>query len=587
MSKSHSIFFKLMTPIFIITVLLLFSAAITVSEIYTDQTKKAAISSNIEILNQTDTSLSLVHEHMAKIAFDIQSTPYLIRSLASNLDSITEEWNARQNLGKIFTQLPAAMVDYEVIVAGKNGIAVGSGNGGVTLKTEELFSLSVLKKALNSGGMAYSGNQKGFTFLTQHVPVIYGCKALKGADGTLCGMLMLIIPEKSLRQFYQSFSNRSTNILILSSEGEILSSNITKDIGTTNRSLLKIAENNRIYGKDTFEESEHSIVLSRYMKYYDVYIISQITSSVLLEEFWPKFSSSVIIAAAMLLLMVVSFLIIRRNLLPLKTLADSMDAARGIPSPVSFSRNSVSLEIQRIASSYNQMIKSLNNYVREIEEIHDRRRQDELDLLQMQINPHFLYNTLDSVKHMVEMKNSSDACVTIDSLISLFRSTLNKTNEKVTVSEELINVKNYISILSPRYGGLISADIEATEDCMNMEIPNLLLQPLVENAFFHAFQHTKSGSIHIFIFENEGKLYCDITDTGDGMSKEKVDQLMDNRSIKSSGNGHRIGISNVRERLSLLYPQESSFEIISELGYGTHIMISFPSNQIDKRKSTN
>lgn len=576
-----------MTPIFIITVLLLFSAAITVSEIYTDQTKKAAISSNIEILNQTDTSLSLVHEHMAKIAFDIQSTPYLIRSLASNLDSITEEWNARQNLGKIFTQLPAAMVDYEVIVAGKNGIAVGSGNGGVTLKTEELFSLPVLKKALNSGGMAYSGNQKGFTFLTQHVPVIYGCKALKGADGTLCGMLMLIIPEKSLRQFYQSFSNRSTNILILSSEGEILSSNITKDIGTTNRSLLKIAENNRIYGKDTFEESEHSIVLSRYMKYYDVYIISQITSSVLLEEFWPKFSSSVIIAAAMLLLMVVSFLIIRRNLLPLKTLADSMDAARGIPSPVSFSRNSVSLEIQRIASSYNQMIKSLNNYVREIEEIHDRRRQDELDLLQMQINPHFLYNTLDSVKHMVEMKNSSDACVTIDSLISLFRSTLNKTNEKVTVSEELINVKNYISILSPRYGGLISADIEATEDCMNMEIPNLLLQPLVENAFFHAFQHTKSGSIHIFIFENEGKLYCDITDTGDGMSKEKVDQLMDNRSIKSSGNGHRIGISNVRERLSLLYPQESSFEIISELGYGTHIMISFPSNQIDKRKSTN
>lgn len=587
MSKSHSIFFKLMTPIFIITVLLLFSAAITVSEIYTDQTKKAAISSNIEILNQTDTSLSLVHEHMAKIAFDIQSTPYLIRSLASNLDSITEEWNARQNLGKIFTQLPAAMVDYEVIVAGKNGIAVGSGNGGVTLKTEELFSLPVLKKALNSGGMAYSGNQKGFTFLTQHVPVIYGCKALKGADGTLCGMLMLIIPEKSLRQFYQSFSNRSTNILILSSEGEILSSNITKDIGTTNRSLLKIAENNRIYGKDTFEESEHSIVLSRYMKYYDVYIISQITSSVLLEEFWPKFSSSVIIAAAMLLLMVVSFLIIRRNLLPLKTLADSMDAARGIPSPVSFSRNSVSLEIQRIASSYNQMIKSLNNYVREIEEIHDRRRQDELDLLQMQINPHFLYNTLDSVKHMVEMKNSSDACVTIDSLISLFRSTLNKTNEKVTVSEELINVKNYISILSPRYGGLISADIEATEDCMNMEIPNLLLQPLVENAFFHAFQHTKSGSIHIFIFENEGKLYCDITDTGDGMSKEKVDQLMDNRSIKSSRNGHRIGISNVRERLSLLYPQESSFEIISELGYGTHIMISFPSNQIDKRKSTN
>ena len=76
------------------------------------------------------------------------------------------------------------------------------------------------------------------------------------------------------------------------------------------------------------------------------------------------------------------------------------------------------------------MITSLNSYVKEIDEAHERRRQDELSILQMQINPHFLYNTLDSVKHMVEMKNTSEACRTIDSLISLFRSTLNKTNKK-------------------------------------------------------------------------------------------------------------------------------------------------------------
>ena len=114
-------------------------------------------------------------------------------------------------------------------------------------------------------------------------------------------------------------------------------------------------------------------------------------------------------------------------------------------------------------------------------------------------------------------------------------------------------------------------------DCADLEIPNLLLQPLVENAFFHAFQQTKSGSIHIFIYQNKGKLYCDITDTGDGMSKEQVAMLL--HASSTSGTGNQIGISNVRDRLAILYPEENGFEIISEPGYGTHIMLSFPARR--------
>ncbi|OUP02208.1 hypothetical protein B5F37_04975 [Drancourtella sp. An210] len=579
MKRPHTIFVKLMMPICAITILLLLSASITVSRIYTNQTENAAVSSNLEILNQTDTSLTLVHDHMARIALDIESTPSLVRALMSDLDNITEEWKARQNLSQIFYNMPAAMVDYEVVVAGKNGIAVGSGNGGVSLSPDDLFSLPVFRNAIQSGYMEYGGRRRGFTFTTQNTPVIYGCKALTNTRGETFGALILLIQEESLRQFYQSFSNKSTNILLMSSEGEILSSNIVEDIGANNFELLKTAKENKEKQREVSHNFRNSIVLSRYMVNFDAYVISQITSSILLKEFWPRFHSILVICSALLVLLLVSFLTMRKNLLPLRTLADHMEGAKGIPERVSISQSKDVLEIQRIADAYNRMINSLNDYMKEIEKAHEKRRQDELNLLQMQINPHFLYNTLDSVKHMVEMRHSSEACQTIDSLIFLFRSTLNKMNAKVTVSDELMNIRNYISIISPRYGGLIQADAEAMEDCLNVEIPNLILQPFVENAFFHAFQRTKSGSIHIFIYQNEGKLFCDITDTGDGMPKSQVDTLL--RVHSAAGSGSRIGISNVRERLALLYPGENSFEIISEPGYGTHIMLSFPAKKKD------
>ncbi len=120
-------------------------------------------------------------------------------------------------------------------------------------------------------------------------------------------------------------------------------------------------------------------------------------------------------------------------------------------------------------------------------------------------------------------------------------------------------ISGTIFLLSPRYGGLIQADADAMPDCANLEIPTLLLQPLVENALFHAFQQTKSGSIHIFIYQNKGKLYCDITDTGDGMSKEQVAMLL--HASSTSGTGNRIGISNVRDRLAILYRKKMALRL--------------------------
>nr|WP_307998831.1 histidine kinase [uncultured Merdimonas sp.] len=571
MKKTHSLLFQILTPIVITTVLLLFLSAATLSGIYQRQAEKTAVSSSLEILEQTDISLSLVHDRIAQIAATIQQTPYLKDAMGTSCNTVQEEWKARQRLSEIFSNSPLAMVDYEITLLGINGIAVSSGNGGVTLQYDDLVNLSGYQKARSSGHIIYGGSQEGFSYDTQDTSVIYGCKTLTTDEDKLFGVILLSIPEASLRQFYQSFSNSSTSILLLSSDGKILSSNIEEEIGSYNKQLLETAQRNQTSHTDYSHMKDGTIILSHYIRPYDAYAISLITPSFLYQEFGLRMQSILTICVTLFILGLLVAVILKSALTPLGALAAHMAESRGVPAPVSLTG---STEIEKITTAYNQMACSINDHVKKLHQAHEQQRKDELRLLQMQINPHFLYNTLDSVKHLVNMNNTADACRIIDSLISLFRSSLGKTSTMVTVADEVKNVQNYIAIVGPRYGGLIQADISAAPDCVNLEIPNLLLQPLIENAFFHAFQKTRTGSIHVFLYQDQEMLFCEITDNGDGMSEETAAQLLSSEGPRHSVT--HIGVVNVRERLEILYPGKSSFEITSVPGYGTHITLSFP-----------
>ena len=571
MKKPHSLLFQILTPIVITTVLLLLLSVTTLSSLYQRQAEKTAVASSLEILEQTDISLSLVHDRIAQIAATVQQTPYLKDALGSPCDTVQEEWKARQRLSGIFSNSPLAMVDYEITIIGVNGIALSSGNGGVTLQYDDFASLPGYQKARTSGHIIYDGSQNGFSYDTQGTSIIYGCKTLTTDENELFGVVFLSIPEDSLRQFYQSFSNRSTSILLLSSDGKILSSNIEDEIGTYDKQLLKTARKNQAEHESYSRTEDHTIVLTHYIRPYDAYAISQITPSFLYQDSGLRMLSILTICVTLLVLGLLVAVILRRNLTPLGILAAHMAESSGVTAPVSLTG---STHIEQITPAYNQITSSINDHVEKLHQAHEQQRKNELRLLQMQINPHFLYNTLDSVKHLVNMNNTADACRTIDSLISLFRSSLGKTSTMVTVADEVKNVQNYIAIVGPRYGGLIQADISAPCDCMNLEIPNLLLQPLIENAFFHAFQKTRTGSIHVFLYQDQERLFCEITDNGDGMSEETARRLLSSESPRHSVT--HIGVVNVRERLEILYPGKSSFEITSVPGYGTHITLSFP-----------
>ena len=572
LKSPKSILYKLLIPILTATFLLLIFSAATLSVIYARQTEQSAIRSNLEILRQTDASMQVVHSHVSQILANIVQKPYLADILSEPMDNIQDEWRGRHQIGALFSDNPYAMIDYEILVFGANGFAVSSGVGAPILTSEEIMELPVFKKSLETSKIVYDSRIRGISSSTADSAVILGCRSLTKQDGTVYGGVIISIRESSLRKFYQNFINQSTSILLLSSDGTVLSSNILKDVGTHDTILLEYAQINRAEGDAYTRTEAKEFILSQYISYCDAYIISRITPAVLHRDFLPRIQTIAIILLTLGILLLSIFCIIRRNLLPLQKLADHMASVKDVPTPAAIISGSAELEM--ITGSYNKMTDTLHKYLIELNEIHEKQRQDELALLQMQINPHFLYNTLDSVKHLIEMHNPFDACQTIEALISLLRSTLQKTNMVVTVAEEVQNIRNYISIIAPRYGGLITADVFADPGCLTCKIPNLLLQPLVENSFFHAFQSTKKGQVRIFLSRLGDELTCEVIDNGDGMTEEQLARIWERPAPHQSVTS--IGLANIRERLALLYPGKNSFQITSEHGYGTCVTISFP-----------
>lgn len=571
MPRQKSILFMLLIPICISTLILLSVCGGTMTAVYLKQVKNTAINSNLEILNQTSTSLSLLHEHIAKVAYNIRQKPYLENVLKEPISTSTDEYSRRQQLGRLFADNPSAIVDYDIVIFGINGIAVSSGNGGVTMSSGELMSLPVFLQSASTSTIAYDSQSSGISYSTRDRSVIIGCQALQNSSKTIYGGVMIVIKESSLRQFYQSFLNKSTNIVLLTDAGTVLSSNVTSEIGQKNIRLLQLARENKENGSQYAQTSQDEIILSHYLIPYNAYIISHITTSVLFRSYPPPISMILVILISLALLIIMIFCIIRWNLRPLKQLANHMAASSAIPSPISIHSSS---EMNMISDAYNNMVEKLNVYLAELEKAYEKQHKDELDLLQMQINPHFLYNTLDSIKHMVSVHNQNDACKTIDSLISLLRSTLGKTNMMVSLRDEIINAENYISILQPRYGGVIHAEITADASCLDYQIPNLLLQPLIENAFFHAFQISKKGSIRVFLYLSGDMISCDVIDNGDGIPTEQMQTLFSQDTAHLSIT--KIGIRNIKKRLDILFPGQNQFTITSEPGYGTCIHFTFP-----------
>ncbi|MCL6547651.1 MAG: sensor histidine kinase, partial [Alicyclobacillus sp.] len=213
----------------------------------------------------------------------------------------------------------------------------------------------------------------------------------------------------------------------------------------------------------------------------------------------------------------------------------------------------------------------------QVEEEGRRKRQAELAALQAQINPHFLYNTLNGVRWLVLMgEEPARVGQVITSLVKLLQNTLGKDEEFHPLAEEIELVKSYLTIQEMRYRDKFKVEYALDAEVMKAPIPRLILQPLVENAIFHGIEPGKRpGTIRIAACKDTGRLRIEVSDDGVGIPSEILSNLFtgDQKPRKSFSG---IGLRNVHERIQLLYGNEYGLRVESERGHGTRIIMLLP-----------
>ncbi|QBE95796.1 Sensor histidine kinase YpdA [Blautia producta] len=242
-------------------------------------------------------------------------------------------------------------------------------------------------------------------------------------------------------------------------------------------------------------------------------------------------------------------------------------------------------EIGQIGSEYNRMAENIETLIEKVYKMEITQKQAEIDFLCMQINPHFLYNTLDTISWMAIMQGNLDISEMTISLADLLRAMIQK-DRFVTVEDEMKTVKDYLLIQGQRFGDKISVIYDIDEQAYPCRIPNFILQPLIENAIIHGLEpKLEKGTLRVQIkLENEAVAFC-IADNGVGMSREEIQALYEKCEMNDTN--QNIGLKNVYRRLILCYGETSRLHIESEKHRGTKIKFILPMTIIGQQEEEN
>lgn len=235
-------------------------------------------------------------------------------------------------------------------------------------------------------------------------------------------------------------------------------------------------------------------------------------------------------------------------------------------------------EVGEVASCFNRMVSDIRTLIDENYVITLREKESELAALQAQINPHFLYNTLDSLYWQATAAEQEEIAESILALSQLFRLVLNQGRKELTVGQETELISRYLQIQKLRFGKRLSYEIIVEDEIKKAKMPKLILQPFVENAIVHGFENVTVPCQLTVIGKKQGEfIRFEVRDTGIGMRQDQIDAIWEEKEQQYAK--QRIGryaIKNIRERLQLKYKDNFSLEIMSQVGHGTTVVLLIP-----------
>ena len=383
--------------------------------------------------------------------------------------------------------------------------------------------------------------------------VISVSREIADTNGENLGVLLIDVKYQALHEYLQNQeTGKNSDIVILDEDNRIVYyKEIPYDI--SQEKYLKNLKNI----EEGYNRKENTVTVKYPIKNTH-WILIEISYMQEIESLKNHFFEMIVISclASLLITVLISISVLRRITKPIKELEQHMNNFNNDLSKINL-KGDVSIEILSLQNHFNEMIDKIK-YLREYE----------INALYSQINPHFLYNTLDTIIWMAEFQDTEKVISITKALSNFFRISLSNGKEKIPLKEEINHIKEYLYIQKQRYEDKLEYKISIQEELKNIEVPKIILQPFVENAIYHGIKNLDTtGIISIYSQIIENKIELIIEDNGIGFEAAKKQALM-----KMGG----VGIKNVNKRIQYYYGNEYGAKIDSSFKAGARIIITLP-----------
>lgn len=406
----------------------------------------------------------------------------------------------------------------------------------------------------------------------------YG-RTIYDEHGDASGIVIINISQESLYKSYESALTENNTIYIVDEAGIVISHSNPKLIGFSFFYMPTFEKNTAPFNSYVLQSKQsRPILLSNYRNEKNnwTFVEELDLTSKLKSYTWLIIAGIGAILTGTLVMLGLDFVLIDKITNPLSGFAKDI---KNIEFDVNKELAEVRvqkqyLEINSLTESFNRMLRKIQELIRNIKDNEREKREVEFDFLQAQIQPHFLHNTLLTLKSLIVLGEKDKAVLMLDDFNALLRIPLMEDKQFVGVYQEIELVMHYMAIMEYRFDKGFILRTEIPEQLKNILIPRMILQPVVANAVFHGFAEMEEGGmIVISAYEKEENLHIVIADNGEGMSADQVARIQSGeRNVNSH---HGVGLQNVKRRIQLIYGEQARLDIKSGIHVGTEVMLVF------------
>jgi two-component system sensor histidine kinase YesM len=401
-------------------------------------------------------------------------------------------------------------------------------------------------------------------------------RSLRDEKDHIIGYIIIDIYKTHIVEICDNFNTQLNLDLLVLNHDFLTIANLRKPKGDGELFSAPYLKRIKNEGKGLFIFKDHQQLIAFYeSKYSRMIVVGVMPIAIILENSnFIKWITILTCLASLTICVLLAVLITRNISQPIKKLVYCMNQVEkgDLSAKADYQRWD---EFGILGKSYNNMIDRIKELLGKIVDKQNQLREYEIKALQAQINPHFLYNTLDSIKWLAKMNGVNEISLIATQLGKLLRSSISYNGELLSVEESINNIKSYLNIQKIRYSGKFDTSFQIDPEIKDCLIPKLILQPLVENAVLHGLENKEGkGLVSINGYKKGNDLIFEIIDDGVGIDAEKVKAINAGHDFHSSSAS--IGIQNINRRVKLYYGDEYGLLIESEKNKGTKIILKMP-----------